>query len=283
MGRPMARNLARAGLLAGVYNRTREPAEAMARELGVDAHASPSELAIGADIVVTMVADDDASRSLYEGDGGFLETLAAGTVAVEMSTVSVERVRELGELLTSRGCGFLDAPVSGSVAAAETADLAILVGGDQSAFNVAEPALRALGSTILLLGPHGTGATMKLCVNTVVYGLNAAIAEGLVLAERAGISRERAYGVFAASAVAAPFVHYRSDAFLTPDGVPVAFRLDLAKKDLQMILALAAAVGQPMPQTELNARVLGDAALAGFGDDDISAVAEYLRRDGVGG
>jgi 3-hydroxyisobutyrate dehydrogenase-like beta-hydroxyacid dehydrogenase len=276
MGTPMAHNLAAAGLLAGVYNRTAERAEETAADLGVRHFATPAEIAAACNVLVTMVADDDASAELY---AGLLDGLTPGTVALEMSTVGVDHLRRIEARVRERGGVLLDAPVSGSVALCEAGTLTIMVGGDASDVARVRPVLDALGSRVFHLGEFGAGATMKLAVNTVVYGLNGAVAEGLVLAERAGLSREAAYEVFAASAIAAPFVHYRQDAFLEPDATPVAFRLELAAKDLELILGLAGDVGAPLPQAELNLRVLEDAAGAGLDRLDVSAVAEYLRRN----
>jgi 3-hydroxyisobutyrate dehydrogenase-like beta-hydroxyacid dehydrogenase len=282
MGVPMARNLARAGLLVGAYNRTRSVADKLAGEVGVESCGTPAELAGIADVVITMVADEQASMQLYAGAGGFLEAIHPETIALEMSTVSIGHVKTLSGLLKARGANLLDVPVSGSVAMAESATLTLLVGGPEAVSERIEPVLRVLGSTIFHLGPLGSGAAMKLAVNTVVYGLNGALSEGLVLAERTGIPRERAYEVFVASAIAAPFVHYRRAAFERPGETPVALRLPLAEKDLDLILKLAEELGHPMPQAELNAEILRSAAEAGFAEADVSAVAEYLRRDGTG-
>jgi 3-hydroxyisobutyrate dehydrogenase-like beta-hydroxyacid dehydrogenase len=128
------------------------------------------------------------------------------------------------------------------------------------------------------VGPVGSGATIKLAVNAVIYGLCEALAEGLVLAERAGVERTTAYEIFASSAVAAPFVHYRRQEFERPGEPPVAFRLALAKKDLDLILELSERLQSPMPQAAANIGVLEAAMSGGYADHDVSAVAEYLRR-----
>jgi len=274
MGAPMARNLAHAGLLGGVYNRTRSVADELASETGVESCATPAELAASANVLVTMVADDQASTALYTG---FLESLRPGTVAIEMSTVGIAHVLHLTREVEACGGVLLDAPVSGSVALAEAGTLTVLVGGDAATVERVAPVLQALGSTIVHLGAIGAGAAMKLAVNTVVYGLNGALSEGLVLAERSGIPRALAYEALASSAVAAPFVHYRRAAFERPAETPVAFRLALARKDLDLILSLADEVGAGLPQARLNAEVLRAADEAGFADADVSAVAEYLR------
>jgi 3-hydroxyisobutyrate dehydrogenase/2-hydroxy-3-oxopropionate reductase len=275
----MALNLARAGLLAGVYNRTRSIADELAREAEVASCETPAELGELADVLITMVADEQASMQLYAAVDGFLETVRPGTIVLEMSTVSIGHIKTLSVLLEERGAVLLDVPVSGSVAMAESATLTLLVGGSELVAERIEPVLRALGSTIFHLGTLGSGAAMKLAVNTVVYGLNEALSEGLVLAEMTGIPRQRAYEVFAASAVAAPFVHYRRDAFERPGETPIGLRLLLAEKDLDLILKLAAELGHAMPQAALNAQVLRSAADAGFAEADVSAVAEYLRQE----
>ena len=277
MGAPMARNLAHAGLLAGVHNRTRAVADELARELGVESFGTPAELAAAANVVVTMVADEHASLELYVGPDGFLDTLRPGSVSIEMSTVGIAHVQRLETLVEQRGGVLVDVPVSGSVTLAEAGTLTLLVGGDAATVDRVSPVLEALGSTIVHLGAVGAGAAMKLAVNTVVYGLNEALSEGLVLAERSGIPRARAYEALASSAIAAPFVHYRRAAVERPAETPVMLRLTLARKDLDLILSLADEVGADLPQARLNADVLRAADDAGFAEADVSAVAEYLR------
>jgi 3-hydroxyisobutyrate dehydrogenase-like beta-hydroxyacid dehydrogenase len=173
---------------------------------------------------------------------------------------------------------LVDAPVSGSVAAATSAGLTIMAAGRPEAVGRARDVLGALGSPIIELGPSGSGSSMKLAVNAIVHSLNQALSEALVLAERAGIARTQAYEVFANSAIAAPFVRYRREAYERPGEVPVTFRLELAAKDLRLALALAADVGAELPQTRTNLAVLDEAVAAGFGSDDESGVAEHLRR-----
>jgi 3-hydroxyisobutyrate dehydrogenase/2-hydroxy-3-oxopropionate reductase len=152
-----------------------------------------------------------------------------------------------------------------------------MVGGDPGALDRVRPVLEPLAAEVLHLGPLGTGAAMKLAVNAVVHGLNQALSEALVLAERSGIERRAAYEVFAASAVAAPYVRYKRDAFEDPDNAPVAFMLDLVAKDLALIEALAEETGARMEQAATNRRLVREAVDAGYGARDISALAAYLR------
>jgi 3-hydroxyisobutyrate dehydrogenase-like beta-hydroxyacid dehydrogenase len=225
-----------------------------------------------------MLADDDAVLAVYREAGGLLEGLHDGVVAVDMSTVRPSVIRSLEGPVRARGAGILDAPVSGSVALAEKGELTIMVGGRADDLERARPALAGIGSRIVHVGPLGAGATMKLAVNTLIYGLNGSLSEALVLAERAGIDRSLAYEVFAGSAAAAPFVHYKRAAFEHPDEAPAAFTLELAAKDLRLILDLAAETGAPMPQARINLEAV-EATIAELGpEQDFSAVAGYLRR-----
>ena len=279
MGLPMATNIAAAGFPLVVWNRTPSKSETMTARSGARVAASPAILAAEADIVITMVADGDVLLDLYTGSGGMARSLRAGTVCVDMSTISPGQATGLATAVSSAGCSFIDAPVSGSVALAEAGTLTVMAGGEARALDAARPVLEAMSARIYHMGPVGSGATIKLAVNSIVYGLGQAVSEALVLAEAAGIERARAYEVFANSAIAAPFVHYRQEAFLKPGEVPVAFRMVLARKDLDLALALAESVGSTLPQGELNRTVITEAIEAGFGDHDMSAVAEHLRSE----
>lgn len=277
MGSAMARCLARAGLPLVVHNRTRDRAEALAAELGARVAATPAEAASGADVVLTMLADDAAVRSVYDGAEGLLAGAARGTVLADLSTVTPDTLRAFDAAARSAGVGLLDAPVSGSVTTAEAGQLTLMVGGAAEDLERARPALEPLAKAIVHVGPLGSGAAMKLAVNTVIFGLNEALAEGLVLAEAAGIDRSVAYGVIAESAVGAPYVGYKRAAFLEPDATPTAFALDLAEKDLRLIETLAASLGVPMPQARTNLEVVRAASDAFGGSVDFASVAGHLR------
>lgn len=279
MGTPMARRLADRGLLWGVYNRTVDRATEVAAEFKVRAFENAAELSRSCNVIVTMVADQEAVHALY---AAFAPSLQPGTVAIEMSTIGAQSLVALRHKLAARGGSLVDAPVSGSVAHAASGDLTLMVGGERADVDRVEPVLRSVGAKIFRLGPLGSGAKVKLAVNSIILALNQAVSEALVLAERAGVERARAYEVFAASAVAAPFVHYRRDDFVHPGAVPTAFRLDLAGKDMRLVLELADAVGLRMPQAELGLRQIMAAAAAGYGDHDVSAIAEYIRHRSSG-
>jgi 3-hydroxyisobutyrate dehydrogenase/2-hydroxy-3-oxopropionate reductase len=277
MGSAMASALAGKGGRVVVYNRTAVRAEQLAERIGATVARSVAELAAEVDVLITMVADDDAVRGVYRDPGGALEGLSGRTVAVDMSTVLPDTIRGLEHEIRRTGAGVLDAPVSGSVSLAEAGTLTLMVGGDESDLERARPALDALSRRLFHLGPLGSGATMKLAVNAVVFGLSGAIAEALVLAEAAGVDRATAYEVFAASTFASPFVDYKRGAFVDPGASPPAFSIDLARKDLRLILELADRVGVSMPQAHDNLVLLSEAAGDVGGDQDFALVAAYLR------
>ncbi len=277
MGSAMAGALARAGVQVVLHNRTRERAEALAAQLGARVAGSPAEAAAAADVAITMLADDAAVRSVFTGPDGLVRGVRPGAVLVDMSTVLPDTIRSVADEVAAAGAGLLDAPVSGSVSLAEAGKLTVMVGGERAHLERARPALEPLAGTIVHLGPLGSGAAMKLAVNTVVFGLNQALAEALVLAEAAGVDRALAYDVLSASAVGAPFVAYKRAAFLEPEATSVAFSLELAEKDLRLIAALAAELGVPIPQGTINLEEIRAAASRGRGLRDFSTVAEELR------
>jgi 3-hydroxyisobutyrate dehydrogenase-like beta-hydroxyacid dehydrogenase len=277
MGAAMVGTLRRAGVEVLVFNRTRDKAEAAAAASGATVAASAREAAAGAQVVLCSLADDAAVGAAYTGADGIVAGLQPGAVVCESSTIDPGTVHRLRPLVEDRRASLLDTPVSGSVSSAESGQLTIMVGGDPAVLERVRPVLDPLAKQVFHLGELGSGAVMKLTVNAVLHGLNLALSEGLVLAERAGVARAAAYEVLAASAVGAPFVQYKRQAFEHPGQVPVAFSLDLARKDLALALALADQAGATMEQAATNRRVVEAAIAAGLGDRDFSELASYLR------
>lgn len=278
MGSAMAHALSDRGFDLVLHNRSRARADDLAGELGVARVVdSPAAAAAAADVIITMLADDGAVRSTFLDRGGLVEGARAGSVLVDMSTVEPSTILAVAPAVRTTGAGILDAPVSGSVRLASTGSLTVMVGGDAVDLERARPVLDALASTIFHLGPLGTGAAMKLAVNTLIFAINSGLSEALVLAEASGIERGRAYDVIAASAAGSPYVDYKRVAFLEPESVPVAFALDLAAKDLRLILGTARRLGLDLPQTRASHRLIRAAAGGGRGSDDLSTVAIELR------
>ncbi|HET7028954.1 MAG TPA: NAD(P)-dependent oxidoreductase [Candidatus Limnocylindrales bacterium] len=277
MGSAMARALVRAGHDVVLQNRTRDRCDPLAAMLGCRIVDTPAEAAAESDVTITMLADDAAVTEVYTGSAGLADGAHAGGVLVDMSTVLPETIRSVAATVRATGSGLLDAPVSGSVSLAESGQLTLMVGGDAADLAAARPVLESVSGTIFHLGPLGSGAVMKLAVNAVIFGLNEALAEGLVLAEAAGVERATAYDVIAAGAAGAPYVGYKRAQFVDPDVAPVAFSLALTEKDLRLISETAAALGQPLPQTAINLEIVRAAAQGGRSDRDFATVAGELR------
>jgi 3-hydroxyisobutyrate dehydrogenase-like beta-hydroxyacid dehydrogenase len=274
MGQPMARNLHAAGAAMVVHNRS--PA-AMLRlhALGMAQAASPAELARACDSVVLMLTDTPAVEQVIAGPGGVLETLRAGALLIDMGTTAVSVTRALAASVRERGAGYVDAPVSGGVAGAEAASLAIMAGAAEQDYRRALPILERLGSTITHVGDVGAGQVAK-AANQVIVGLNiGALAEALALARRAGVDPARVHeairGGFAASRVLE--VHGRR--MIENDFEPGA-RCTTQHKDMSQALALAAQLGLELPATALNRDLYQRAMDAGFGALDHSALLRIL-------
>lgn len=277
MGSAMARALRQAGHDLVLWNRSAEAATRLAGELGAMAVDRPRDVAAEAGVCISMLADGLAVDAVYAGPDGLVAGAGPSNILVDSSTVRPATIRAHAGAARAVGAAILDAPVSGSVALAEAGQLTLMVGGELADLDRARPVLDAVAARIFHLGPLGTGAAMKLAVNTVIFGLNQAVAEGLVLAERAGVARELAYDVIAAGAAGAPFVGYKRAAFLDPDATPVGFALDLAAKDLGLIADLAAELGLRMPQAETDLAMIQAASAGGRGGRDFSTVAAELR------
>lgn len=277
MGSRMAANIAKAGFELSVYNRTQETAERFAGEYGSTVAPTPRALAESVDVIITMLAHEAAIEDCYTGLNGVIAGLDPTKVCIEMSTIGPAAVDRLVFLMRDSGADLVDAPVSGATAAAEARTLMIMAGGDHDVVERVRPVLDAMGQTVLHIGESGTGAALKLSINSVIYGINEAVAEALVMAERAGVDRAVAYDAFTKSAIAAPVVVYRRPVFEEPGSVPVTFTIDLALKDLGLISELGFDVGAPLPQAERNREIMLAASEAGFGERDMGEVAVYLR------
>lgn len=277
MGSRMAASLAATDLDLVVHNRTFARAEEFVAANGGTAAVTPRELAEQCEVIVTMLADGPALVDTYHGPDGVLAGLQPGTVCVEMSTIGPELLHKFARHVQTTGGLVVDAPVSGSVAAAEAKTLMIMAGGDTDVVEKVRPVLEAIGNPVLHVGPLGSGAVMKLAVNSVVFSINQSVAEALVMAERSGVDREVAMDTFVRSAAGAPVVAYRRDWFVRPEEMPVSFTIDLAIKDLELITEHADTVGTSLPVADEALTVMEDAREVGFGDRDMGDVAVYMR------
>ena len=276
MGLAMARNILRAGFPLTVYNRTPARTAALVAE-GARAVDEPAGLD-ACDLVVTMVSDAAAARSVLV-DHGLLDALRSGSIVLEMSTIGPTAAKELAREAALQEVDLLDAPVSGSVSVAEAAQLFSMVGGSVSAYERATPVLDAMTKGHAHLGASGSGAAMKLALNSMIAATNEAIAETLALAKGCGIDPEDAYDVLAGGAVASPFVLYKRNAFLHPDTEPVAFTTALMRKDLALVEEVAARLEVRMPVSRAATHVLDEALDSGLADADMASVLQLLDHD----
>lgn len=278
MGAPMAARVATGLGAVTAWNRSPAATLALAARLPeVRVASTPAEAAREADVVVTMLADGSALEAALFGTDGAAATLRPGALVVDMGTSGPDAVRRCAERLTRQGVELVDAPVSGSVPAATEGTLTVMVGGTETAYAQALPVLETMSRRVIHVGPAGAGAALKVCINAVLFTLNAGLSEALVLAERAGVGREQAYDVLLESVVAAPYLRYKQAAFLSPETAPVAFSLDLVAKDAALASVLAAELGANVPVLRAVADQVEDARADGRGGQDMSAVASYLR------
>jgi len=274
MGSRIAGRLLKRGFQVTVFDRNAASSNELVQAGGIVA-LSIAELASGADVVLSMLTNDEAVRSVYSGPQGVLEHIRPGSTIIEMSTVSPGTSRELYRLASARGVNVLDVPVSGSTPAAEQGSLTLLCGGDEDPFHAAEAIFAAIGRQHFYLGPSGSGNTMKLVVNTLLGVGMQAIAEAVAFGEKAGLDRQRLLDVLSKTAVVAPAHVGKLVKALNYDYRP-EFAVGLMNKDFRLILETAAAVRAPMP-TAAAAFPVNNAEFADHPDYDFCAVIDRME------
>lgn len=275
MGSGMARNLRRAGFPLTVYNRTREKAEPLA-ETGAQIADTPAQAAAGAAVVLSMPADDDASRDLWLGPHGALSAMQAGTTAIECGTVSPEWVEDLHRSAEARGLRMIDAPVTGSRPQANAGDLTFLVGADPATLEAVRPVLDSMSKSIVLLGPVGSGALLKL-INNFLCGVQvASFAEALTWIERSTLDRSQALDFLKTGAAGSGIFRAMSER-MTARTYEVNFLLRLMDKDLRYAQHAAAAKDVELTTAVCSRKLFEQAEALGYADLDMSSVVEVLR------
>jgi len=275
MGSGMARNLRKAGFPLAVYNRTREKAEQLS-ETGAQVADTPAQASAGAAVVISMLADDDASREAWLGSHGALKAMQAGAIVIECGTVSPKWVQELHEQAEARGLRMMDAPVTGSRPQADSGELTFLVGADQATLEVVRPILEPMSKAILHLGPVGSGAELKL-INNFLCGVQiASFAEALVWIERSKLDREQALEFLKTGAAGSGIFKQMSER-MTARTYEVNFLLRLMEKDLRYAQHAAAAKDLALTTAASSNKLFERAEAAGYGEYDMSAVVEVLR------
>ena len=273
MGAPLAARLLPDNEVYGT-NRTKAKASSLI-EQGLIWRDTPREVAEGAQVVFSMVTDDAALAAITSGPDGILSGLRPGAVYVDMSTVSPQSSRELATRVRSAGATMIDAPVSGSVPAAEIGTLTIMVGGPEAAFRAAEPLLRRLGSNVTHVGGNGQGLLLKLAINISLAAQMLAFSEGMLLAARGGIEPELAARAMTASAIGSPMLQARAPLVLNlPERA--WFDVQLMHKDIRLALDAAREARIPLPAALAADGVLSRAEETGYGHRDIAGLFQVL-------
>lgn len=274
MGAGMARRLIAAGFQVTVYNRDPRRSAAFAGASRVA--STPAEAAAGADIVISMVADDVASRGVWLGESGALFSAPSGAICIEASTVSHAWIKAWSAAAIRQGCLPLDAPVTGSKAQAEAGELTFVVGGEITTLDKARPVLNAMGSTTRHLGPIGSGAMFKL-INNFLCGVQlAALAEAMTMIERSGLDLEKSLAALAAGAPGSPLVKLISGRIMSGDYAP-NFQTRLMAKDLTYATQAASELSLDLRTGKTALSMFSAATDAGYGNDDIAAIYKYVR------
>ncbi|MGH8198215.1 MAG: NAD(P)-dependent oxidoreductase [Steroidobacteraceae bacterium] len=268
MGQHMARNLHRAGLLAGVWNRTPSKAAALAAETGCRAFATPAELAAACPIVVVCVSADEDLLAVVDS---LRPTLQQDSIVVDCSTVAAATAREASARLAAVGSSLLDCPVSGGVEGAKHGTLAIMCGGTPAVFERARPVLEALGKTSVLMGPSGAGQATKATNQILCAGVIQAVSEAMAFARAEGLPLDQVIEILGKGAGSSWYFVHRAP-FMARGEFPAGFRVRLHDKDLRICRDMAARHGAILPVVEATLADYAHLLASGHGEEDISTI-----------
>lgn len=277
MGLPMAINLRRAGYSVAAWNRTAMKGQALG-ELGGIICATPKEVAENADIIFTCVSDTPDVEHVIFGAGGLVDGAKAGSVIVDMSTISPDATREFAAKLAAKNIAMLDAPVSGGETGAIAGTLSVMCGGKEDVFARVKPYFEKMGKNIVHVGDHGAGQVAKACNQIVIAVSIEAVAEAMLLAEKCGVDgakvREALLGGFAASKV----LDIHGNRMLTNNYAP-GFKAHLHRKDMGIVMDAAAKAGVALPAATLATLNLDAVIKNGDGELDSSAIFKVLKKN----
>ena len=277
MGAGMASNLLKAGYQLSVWDRTPEKCGPLARK-GARAEATPADSVRDADLVIYSLSDDNAIEKVVFGEKGILSAIAAGQIAVDMSTVLPATSLREEEAYAKRGADFLDAPVFGSKNESAKARLWVLAAGKKEVFEKVRPVLEKLGQTVHYLGKSGNAIAMKLVGNLMVALELEALAEGLVLARKAGLDLKTVMEVVKVADFRSPLLVANGDNILKRD-FSTSFALQLMLKDANLIQQFSDGLSSPIPALRVVQKNLGDAVALGFGKENASALIKALEKE----
>jgi 3-hydroxyisobutyrate dehydrogenase-like beta-hydroxyacid dehydrogenase len=274
MGGGIAKRLLDAGHSVTGWNRTRAKAEGLI-EAGLQWAESPREVAERSEIVFTMVTNTAAVRAVTDGPDGILAGLGPGKVYVDMSTASPANSRALAERVSEVGADMLDAPVSGSVITLDQGKLSVMVGGRPEVFDRVLPVLEAIGPKVIHVGENGAAVTMKIASNLSLAVQMLAFSEGVLLAEKSGIPRQKAVEVLLATVIASPMVTYRGP-FVLEQPEEAWFDVNMMQKDMNLALELGRELDVPLPTTAVTNELLTAARGMGLEHRDFAALFDAL-------
>lgn len=277
MGDPMAKRLLSAGHTVTVHNRTRSREETLA-DAGAKRAVTPKEAATDADVVITIVSDTPDVEAVVLGENGALHGMNAGTILIDMSTISPAVTRDIAARLAEKDIAMLDAPVSGGSEGAEQGTLSIMVGGEADVLEKVKPVLEVLGKTITLVGPVGSGQVTKAINQVIIAGTYAAIAEGMALGLAAGIDIHAAHQAVSGGAAGSWGLTNRAPNMINND-YPLGFRTRLHRKDLNIALDAARELGVPIPVAAYIEQLETSLIKRGYGDEDVSNIARVVREN----
>ncbi|WP_305909662.1 NAD(P)-dependent oxidoreductase [Methylomarinum sp. Ch1-1] len=273
MGMGMARNVAKAGLLAAVYNRSEHKARQLATELGVVASDTPEQLAEQVDVVLICVSAD---QDVLEMVNAVAAAIKPGGIVVDMSTVSIETARKAAAMLAEKRAAFLDAPVSGGVEGADKGTLAMMVGGEEQALATVRPVLESMAARIIRMGPAGSGQATKAVNQIMAAGINQAVTEALAFGQAQGLEMDKVVEVVSGGAAGNWFLQHRGPT-MTRDIFKPGFKVALHHKDLTICRQMAEQSGVDSPLTEMTLADYEKLMAADHGDEDISALYRLKR------
>ena len=275
MGRPMARNLLKAGHTLVVHSRSQGPVDEIVKA-GAKAASSPKDVAAQCDVLITMLPNSPDVEQVALGSGGIIEGARRGLIFADMSTISPIVSKKVGEALAAKGVAMLDAPVSGGEKGAIDGALSIMVGGDKAVFEKVLPIFQAMGKTITLLGPLGFGGFTKLA-NQIIVAVNlTALAEALTLGKKAGLDRELLLTALAGGLAGSKCLEQKKGNYVAGTYNP-GFKIDLHYKDLGLIMESASALGVPVPTTAVVQQLFNALRVKGRGGLDHSGVITLLE------
>jgi 3-hydroxyisobutyrate dehydrogenase-like beta-hydroxyacid dehydrogenase len=275
MGSRMVARLLAAGYTVTGYNRTKSKADPLI-EQGMQWAESPRAVATASDVVFSMLNDPAAVRAATDGNDGIIAGLQAGKVYIDMSTVDPGLILELNKKVSATGASMLDAPVSGSKLTLEQGQLAIMVSGDVQIYEQVRPILLEIGPKVMYIGAAGQAMALKLAINISIGGQILLMAEGVLMAERYGIPREKAVEAMTSSAIASLGVQYRGP-FLANMPDEAWFSIDMMQKDVVLALETARELGVAMPTTNIMHEVLSTSQKMGLGDEDFAIMIRALE------